>query len=61
MSPLLKGPGTIRANVAELMQGAKSPSRVKAINTIAKRRNISRKDATYTQAVAIAKSQARKK
>lgn len=59
--PLLKGTGTIRANVSELMQGVKSPSRAKAIATLSKKRNISKKEATYVQAVAIAKSQARKK
>ena len=61
MSPLLKGPGTIRRNVTELMKGIKSPSRAKAISTISKTRNINRQGATYLQAVAIAKSQTRKK
>ena len=59
--PLIKGTGTIRANVGELMKGVRSPARAKAIGTLAKSRNITRQQAQYTQAVAIAKSQARKK
>lgn len=57
---LSKGPGTIRANVAQLMTPAKSKSRKKAILTLAKKHNISRGDAQFRQAVAIARSQARK-
>lgn len=56
---LLKGQNTIRANVTELMRGAKSPARKKAISTIAKNNNISKSDAMYKQALAIAKKQAR--
>ena len=58
---LLKGLGTVRKNVTELMKGIKSPARMKAVNTIAKSRNVNRQQAQYTQAVAIAKNQARKK
>ena len=59
--PLLKGPGTVRRNVTELMQTPQSASRKKAIITLAKRRNIPRKQAQFVQARAIAASQARKK
>ncbi len=59
--PLLKGPQNIRANVTELMKGINSASRKKAINTIARKNNIPKKDAMFKQAVAIAQSQARKK
>lgn len=61
MSPLLKGPGSIRNNVTELMRPAQSPARKKGILTLAKRRNVGVKQAQFTQAIAIAKSQARKK
>ena len=60
MSPLLKGKGTIRANVQELMSTVNSPARKKAITTLAKKHNISRKDAQFKQALAISRSQARK-
>jgi hypothetical protein len=52
---LLKGTGNVRANVTTLMAPARSPSRKKAIITIAKKNNISRSDAQFKQAVAIAK------
>ena len=58
---LLKGQGTIRRNVKELMQPALSQSRKRAIATLAKKHNISRQDAQFRQSIAIAKSQARKK
>lgn len=58
--PLLKGVGNIRKNVTELMQKVQNPSRMKAINTIAKTRNISRKNAQFVQAVAISKSLSKK-
>ena len=59
---LKTGMGTIRNNVQALMSNpVRSPARKKAIMTIAKRRNISRKDAAFVNATAIAKSQARKK
>lgn len=59
---LLQGPGSVRKNVAQLMNAApRSKSRKRAILTLAKKHNISRKDAQFRQAVAIAKSQARKK
>lgn len=59
--PLKKGPGTIRANVAELMQPPQTAARKKAINTIARRNNISFEEAQYRQAVRISQSQARKR
>ena len=61
MSPLQKGPGSIRKNMGELMKGVQSPARKKAISTIAKKNNIPRKESMYKQAFAISKSQARKK
>lgn len=61
MPPLKKGVGTVRTNVATLMQPAQSPARKKAIITLAKKHNISRSDAQFRQSVAIAQSQARKK
>jgi hypothetical protein len=61
MSPLLTGPGNIRKNVQELMNPIKSQTRKKAVATIARTRNISRKDAQFVQAKAIAISQGRKK
>lgn len=51
----------MRKNVTELMQAPQSQSRRKAIVTIAKKNNISLKDAQFKQAIAIAKSQARKR
>lgn len=60
MSPLLSGPGTIRKNVTELMQPVLSPSRKQAIQTIARKNNISIQDAQLRQALAIAKNQSRK-
>lgn len=59
--PLLKGPQSIRANVKELMNPVQSQSRKKAIQTIAKKNNISLQEAQFKQARAIAVSQARKK
>ncbi len=60
--PLKKGPGTIRANVSELMNSPiQSASRKRAIATIAKKRNIPRSEARFIQAKAIAISQSRKK
>lgn len=59
--PLTSGPGSVRKNVTELMQSPQSAPRKKAILTIAKKHNIPRKEAQFRQAVAIAKSQARKK
>ena len=58
--PLQQGPGTIRANVSELMSSVKSQSRMKAIDTIARKNNISLEEAKFKQALAISKSQARK-
>jgi len=59
--PLKTGKNSIRSNVTELMGKVLSPARKKAISTIAKTRNISRKEAQFTQAKAIAISQSRKK
>lgn len=61
MSPLKKGSNTVRYNVAELMQPPQSASRKKAIATIARRNNISLKEAQFLQAQRIAQAQARKK
>lgn len=58
---LKKGLGTVRSNVAILMQPIRSQSRKKAISTIAKNNNISRQDAQFRQATRIAQSQARMK
>lgn len=58
---LLKGPNSIRANVKELMGRVQSPARRKAISTIAQKYNISKGDAQFRQAKAIAVSQSRKK
>lgn len=60
MSPLQKGPGTMRSNVTELMSGVQSSARRKAILTLAKKHNISFKQAQFYQATRIAQSQARK-
>ena len=59
--PLKKGAGSIRGNMVELMNAPASASRKKAIATIARKHNISRKEAQFRQAKAIAISQARKK
>jgi len=59
--PLSTGPNSIRKNVSELMNKPKSASRKKAIVTIAKKYNISRKEAQFRQAKAIALAQSRKK
>ena len=58
--PLQKGVGTIRSNVAELMNKVQSPARKKAISTLARRRNISRKEAQFIQAKKIAINLSRK-
>ena len=58
--PLKTGPNSIRANVTELMSSPiQSASRKKAIATLAKRRNISRQEARFLQAKAIAITKAR--
>jgi len=58
--PLKTGLGTIRSNVEELMKPIKSASRLKAVDTISRSRNISRKEAQFLQALAISKTQTRK-
>ena len=58
---LKKGPQSMRANYKELMQNVESPAREKAILTIAKKHNISIKEAQHRQALRIIQSQARKK
>ncbi len=60
MSPLQTGPGTIRANVKELMKGIESPARKKAVETIARKNNISIKEAMFRQATRISQRLARK-
>lgn len=60
--PLKKGQASIRSNVAELTENpVLSSARKKAIATLARKHNISIKEATFKQALAIAKSQARKR
>jgi hypothetical protein len=61
MSPLSKGPGSIRKNVTELMGRVQSPARKKAILTIDHKNNMTRSQAQFAQAKAIAISQSRKK
>lgn len=58
---LQKGLGTIRKNVTELMSGRVGKTRQRAIVSIAKKNNISRQEARFRQAKAIAISQARKR
>lgn len=60
MSPLLTGPNSVRKNVQELMGKVQSSSRLKAINTIAKKNNISRSEAQFRQALKISERMARK-
>ncbi len=57
--PLNKNNG-IRGNVTELMKTPQSQARKKAIVTISRKNNISKKDAQFKQALAIAKSINRK-
>jgi len=59
--PLVKGPGTIRQNVSELMKAPESSARKKAILTISRKHNIPYAEAQFRQAQAIAKKQARLK
>lgn len=59
--PLKTGAENIRSNIKELMTGEISPSRRKAIKTLAKRKGMSFSDARFYQAKAIAVSQAKKK
>lgn len=61
IKPALKsGLGTVRQNVAILMQPPVSRPRKKAILTIAKKNNIPRPDAQFRQAQHIAEYYARK-
>jgi hypothetical protein len=60
MPPLKTGINSIRSNVSQLMKPPMSPSRKKAISTIARTNNISRSDAQMKQSLAIAKTYARK-
>lgn len=60
MSPLQTGIKSIKNNVIELMGPILSPSRQRAISTLAKKHNISFEEAKVRQALAIARSQARK-
>lgn len=51
---------SITQNVSSLMFGRVGPTRQKAIITLAKRRNITRDEARFHQAVRIAQSTSRK-
>ena len=57
----LKNTNSIRGNVKELMGPVVSKSRKRAIQTIAKKNNMSPEDAKFKQAKAIALSIAKKK
>lgn len=60
--PLLRGPQNMRKNYNELTQNpVQSSGREKAIQTIASSRRISYDEAKHVQALAIVKSQARKR
>ena len=54
--PLKSGKGSIRTNIKELMSGIESKSRAKAVRTIMAKHGISKNEAMFRQAVAIAKS-----
>lgn len=61
MPPELQRAQPIRAKVTDLMTSpVRSAARKKAILTIAKKHNISRKDAQFRQSIRIAQSQVRK-
>lgn len=51
----------MQSNYTELMNNIDSPGRRKAIETLAKRKNISFQEAQHYQALKIIQSQARKK
>ena len=60
--PLLKGTQNMRRNYKELTENPiQSASREKAIQTIAKSRNVSLDEAKHIQALAIIKAKARQK
>jgi hypothetical protein len=59
--PLKRGITSIRSNVTELMKPIQSASRKKAVLTISRKNGISRRQAQFNQALAIARSQSRKK
>ncbi len=61
MSPLLKGTGTVKKNVEELVKGKVGKSRRKAIKTLAKKHGISEKEVRLKQALAISYAQAKKR
>lgn len=56
--PLKSGPGSVKANVKELTTGKVGKSRKKAINTLAKKWKVSKKEAKFRQALIIAKAKA---
>jgi hypothetical protein len=58
--PLLKGSQNIRKNIKELTTGPVGSARRKAINTLAKKWGISKKEAKFRQALIIAKEQVKK-
>lgn len=59
--PLKTGSKNIRANISELTHGKVGATRKKAIATLAAKRGISKEQARFYQALAIARSQAKKK
>ena len=59
--PLLPGVQNIRKNIHELNAGKIGPARKKAIETYAKKHNISKEDAKFKLSLIIAKSVATKK
>ena len=54
--PLKKGTQNLKSNIHELLTAPISPSRRKAINTIAKKHNIPFAEARKRQALAISKT-----
>lgn len=57
---LKKGPENMQSNYNELMTNVDSPARRRAIETIAKKNNISFAEAQHRQALHIIQSQAKK-
>lgn len=57
---LKKGPANMQSNYDELMANVDSPGRRKAIETLAKKHNITFQEAQHRQALRIIESQARK-
>ena len=59
--PLKSGSGSVKYNVKELTTGKVGSSRAKAIKTLAKKWNVSPKEARFRQALVIAKKKAMEK